>query len=208
MAHFDRPTFLQIPNAQRASSSSISSNLSYGSEQHSKVSQLTPLITPIDSIDSIFGNDAEIQPVARFPDLVAWDGLTDEQWKLHSLVYKAERAIEVAEKGSLHEDFLREDIWYNDDFYGPEDEFDAVAAVRTRLVKGEQTNTTRRALEIIDGRSGITPTLIEDNNSEHSMVVDVEEIEDYAEDFELGDDEVLDVRLFHFLPLSKCLIFL
>jgi len=213
--NLEPPSLLRVPDALRAlsSSTSISSSSSYGFDQRSKTSQSSQstdqtLITPLGSVDSIFGNHPQVEPVpSRFPDLVPWDGLTDEQWKLHSLVSKAECAIKEADIGvfkDLDETFFRDDIWYNDDLYNPDEEFDAVVAVRTRLIKGEQTVTTRRALDIIDTRSGLAPTLIADKNSAydgHSTTRKdvVEEIEDYAEDFEVGDDEVLEVRLLFFL---------
>jgi hypothetical protein len=128
---------------------------------------------------------------------------------LRCLVSEAKCEVKQAERAilkDLDEAFLREDTSNDDDLYWVDKGFDAVAAVRARLLKGEQTIMTQRAQEIVDKRSGFTPTSTADQNpreGEHSMPRVgnvVEEIEDYAGDFELGDDEVLEVRLLAFFP--------
>jgi hypothetical protein len=122
---------------------------------------------------------------------------------MHVLVSKAEYAIKEAEQGVLEdlgESSVQEDIWSHDDLYDQTDEeFDAVAAVRARLMRSKPTITTQRALEIIERRSRSGPASDwgneESNRSMKVVVVDVvEEIEDYAGDYEL-EDEVLEVRL-------------
>jgi len=199
--NLETPSRLRVPDALRASPlTSISSASSYAFDQRSKTSQTSQftdqsLITPLGSVDSIFGNDPRVESV---PDLVHWEGLTDEQWKVPS---KAECAIKKAEISvfkDLDDTFFQDDIWYDHD-----QEFNAVAAVRARLVNAEQTITTRRALGIIDERSGLVPPMFADKNSEydeHSTARKnvVKEFEDYAEDYEIGDDEVLEVRLMFF----------
>ena len=206
MSHYLNPSSLHVPDAQRyrisTSSTSVSSVSSFTStrfDQHSTASQFT-LSTP--PLDSIFGNDPELQPFHHFSDPVAWQGLTDDQWKLHTLISKAESAIKEAEKGTsedFDEAFLHEDIWHNDDLYNHTDEqFDAVAAVRARLMRGEQSATTRRALEIIEKRSRLVSASTVNKNTEPSSTSEVavsDLIDDYAEDFELGDAEMLEVRL-------------
>lgn len=209
MSHYlDPPSLLRVPDAQGASSSpnSVSSAPSFNFEHHSGGSPFTDatsLITPLDSVDSIFGNDPHLRPHPRLSDLNAWEGLTDEQWKMHVLVSKAEYAIKEAEQGVLEdlgESSVQEDIWSHDDLYDQTDEeFDAVAAVRARLMRSKPTITTQRALEIIERRSRSGPASDwgneESNRSMKVVVVDVvEEIEDYAGDYEL-EDEVLEVRL-------------
>ena len=278
--YLDLPTLPHGPNAQRASLSftsisSASSFCSAGFDQDSKSSQLTdltPLITPLDSVDSIFGDDPDFEKLPHSSDPLGWD-MTDKQWKLQSLISKAEYAfasldsgndlelgspphlsdpvglesltdeewnlrslisraecaimsehrkarsqmskaehaikqVELAILKTLDQACLLKDTGYvgnllHTDYEG----FDAVAAARAKLMKGEQTTVTRRALEIMDQRSGLALKSIEDRESVHdapaATVNDVEKIEDYAEDFELDDNDVLEVRMLTlFLDLS------
>jgi hypothetical protein len=198
MSHyFNPPSLLCVPDAQGASTSSVSSQHPRGSD----FTDPTSLTRPINSAESIFGNDPELPPFDCFSDPVAsWEGLTFEQWKLHVLGSKAEYAIREAEKG-ISEDLL---LHKDDGFYGQSYEFDAVAAVRARLMRSKPTAITKRALEIIGRRS--RPWLTAGDNDRlagKAAVVDAtEEIEDYAEDMELGDQDA-PVRLLtasFFLP--------
>jgi len=182
MPTFDSETLRASPSTSNPSASS--SEFDQRSKT-SKTSQYTDqtLITPL-----VFGNDPQVKPV---PDLVPWDVLTNEQWK--PLVSKDEcpiREVEIGVFKDLDESFFRDDIWYNDDLYDHDKDFDAVDAFRTRFVKGEQT---RRASHIIDTRSGLRPTLIADEHSTARKGV----VEGYAK-----------VRLMFFPPSTQCLIFL
>ena len=254
----------QRPSPSFVSISSSSSFFSAGFDQHSKSSQLTdltPLMTPLDSVDSIFGDDPDLEelpylsdslgwdstekqrklhsliskaenafaslddlelgPPLHFSDPVGWESLTDEEWSLQSLISRAECAIksehrkarsqmlkaeyaisqvEMAILKTLTQACLLNDI--DNLSHADHEGFDAVAAARTKLVKGEQTPVTRRALEIMDQRSGFALESTEMHDASAATVNDtgiVDEIEDYAEDFELDDNEVLEVRTLTFL---------
>lgn len=205
----DPPDLLRVPGAQRASTSSTSftSTSSYSSsrfDQLSKGSQFTDLtlLTPLDSLDSIFGDDPDLQPLPQFSD-PAWDGLSDEQWRQCSLLAQARYAVKEAREAIFRDidgPFLKGDPWLESECAKPDDEFDAIAAVRRRLLREEQTIKTRRALEIIDQRSRLSTSSAETGYEAESfmesntVVTEAEdEIEDYADDFDLGTQEVLEV---------------
>jgi len=187
--NLEPPSLLRVPDALRASPSTSNSSTFFTFDQRSKTSQTSQftesLITPVGSVDSILGNNPQVEPVpSRFPDLVPWHGLTDEQWNRHSLVSKAECPIKEAEIRvfkDLDETFFRDDIWYNDDFYDHDEEFDAMAAVRAGFVKGEQTIMTRHEPGIIDTRFGLAATSIADDERSMPRRSVVEQIGDYAE---------------------------
>ena len=208
-SHFfdpDPPDLLRVPGAQSASAS-FTSTSSYGSsrfDQLSKRSQFTDLtlVTPLDSVDSIFGDDPDLQPLPKFSD-PAWDGLSDDQWRQCSLLAQAHYAVKEAREAifrDFDEPFLLGDPWLESECAKPDDEFDAVAAVRRRLLREEPTLKTRRALEIIEQRSRSSTSAAEASRQvetfleSKAVITEAEhEIEDYGDDFDLGTQEVLEV---------------
>lgn len=200
------PGLLRVPESQRASTSSsslssVSSYSSAGFDRLSKGSTLTdatPFITPLGSVDSIFGDDPQLEPLLRFSDF-AWDGPTDGQWRQHFTTLQAQYAVYDARQAILRD---LDEAFHLDSFdaaYQQGDKgFDAVAALRDRLIKAEPTDNCRRAMKIMEKRidSGLTSVegkLSTSTKSETPAADARDGVEDYADDFDLGSQAVLEV---------------
>jgi hypothetical protein len=161
----------------------------------------------LSSVGSIFGDHPGLESLPPISDSVCLSGPTDEEWRLYTLISKAEYtiadeqwklsslvstadyAIGEAEMGileTLDKSFLRENFEHVDDLLETDKDFDAVTAVRDEIIKGEQTIMSRHVLGIIDQRSKLASL-----NVARKGMVDTEEIEDYAEDFNLDDGDAI-----------------
>ena len=203
------PGLLQVPDPQRAStsSSSLSSVSSYSSAGFDRLSKgstftdATPLITPLGSVDSIFGDDPQLEPLLQFSDF-AWDGLKDEQWRQHFTALQAQYAVYDARQAilrDLDEAFHLDTGGFDAAYQQDDKDFDAVVALRNRLIKAKPTDNCRRAMEIMEKRIDSGLTSVEGKRStstkSETPAADAREgVEDYAEDFELGSQAVLEVQ--------------
>lgn len=195
---------LRVPIHQRAltSSSSLSSASSYSSAGFDRLSKgsmltnITPLITPLESVDSIFGDDPQLESLPRLSDFT-WDGLTQEQWRQHVRVVQAQYAVKDVRRTILRDIDIAsciDDMGFDAAYQQDDEDFDAVSAIHNRLVKAEPTVNSQRALAIIEKR---TNSSVEGRPSIAAADMQ-EEVEDYADDFVLGSREVFEVC--RFLP--------
>jgi hypothetical protein len=152
-------------------------------------------------VDSIFGDDPQLEPLLRFSDF-AWDGLTDERWRQHFMTFQAQHAVYDARQAILRD---LDEAFQLDTFdaaYQEDDKsFDAVATLRNRLMKAKPTDNCRRAMEIMERRIDSVSTSVEgklstSTKSETPAADAREVVEDYADDFDLGPQAVLEVQCF------------
>ncbi|KAF9532713.1 hypothetical protein CPB83DRAFT_847271 [Crepidotus variabilis] len=191
------PGLLRIPDAQRASGSTISlsststsssgtgsstfDHFSKGGSSTSSLSDYTPLPSPLDTgAKSIFG----CEPVqvenssSRFSD-EQWNGaVTDEHLKVHlAAVQPGQGVSQLSDMDRwLHHD---EYEYEEDDSLDLEPHISAVEALALRLKRDPPTHAAQRALAFMEKRK------MPESTTAQTKVIQEEVIEDYAEDFDL-----------------------